>query len=208
MKRRDFDVNLGNYLTFWNYLETYQNAFNVLYEDIKRKNVHVDGVAYPMLFIARHSLELGFKANIRYFKKYSEIKDFTNFDTHNLIDLFNGFKLHINVSIKNLNKKYSVNVDLKDLKEFKSYCVDVEQLINQFDLIDSGSYSFRYPFDKKNKKVFDKKESLNIMDIKEVFDKSIILLFHTSDFFSKYTDYADSIESSYEEEMQYSLGHN
>ena len=207
MTRAKFEAYLGNYLNFWSYLQTYHNAFNALVEDVERTNLHVDRIAYPMLFIARHCLELGFKANIRYFKKYSEKMDFTNSDSHNLKDLFGGFKLHIAATVKNLKDKYDVDVEPDDLKEFNSYCNEVEKLTNQFDIIDNGSFSFRYPVDKENKVVFQHDDRINLLDIKETFDKSMTLLFHTSSVFSKYTDYADMIEETYEEEMRSAYGY-
>jgi hypothetical protein len=45
------------------------------------------------------------------------------------------------------------------------------------------------------------------LDIKEVFDKSMILLRYTADVFAKYTDYVDYIEGMYEEEMRSAYGH-
>lgn len=207
MTRAKFEAFLGNYLNFWSYLRTYHNAFNALVEDVERSNLHVDRIAYPLLFIARHSLELGFKANIRYFKKYSEKSDFTNSDSHNLKDLLGGFKLHVAATIKNLKDKYGIDIDQDDIKEFNVYCSEVEKFTNQLEIIDNGSYSFRYPVDKKNNKVFTYTDRINLLDVKEVFDKAMTLLYHTSDVFSKYMDYADMIEKAYEDEMRMAYGY-
>jgi len=206
MTRAKFEAYLGNYLNYWSYLGTYQNAFNALVEDVERTDLHVDRIAYPMLFIARHCLELGFKANIRYFKTYSEKTDFTTSDSHNLKDLFGGFKLHIRATVKNLKDKHDIDVDQDDLKDFENYCKEVETLTNQFDIIDNGSFSFRYPVDKNNNNVFKHDDRINLLDVKEVLDKAMILLHHTSDLFSKYIDYAKMIEETYEAEMRSAYG--
>jgi hypothetical protein len=204
--RAKFEAYIGRYLSFWSYLNSYQTAFDALMEDVNQNRASVDPVAYPMLFIARHSLELGFKANIRYFQRYSERKDFTNSDSHNLKDLFNGFKIHIYATVKNLRAKHDVDVEEDDMKEFDKYCAEVEKLTAQFDFLDRGSYSFRYPVDKNNNDVFEYSDTVNLLDIKEVFDKSMILLRYTADVFAKYTDYVDYIESMYEEEMKRAYG--
>ncbi len=207
-RRAKFEAYIGRYLTFWNYLNAYQTAFNALQDDVDQNKISIDTVAYPMLFMARHSLELGFKANIRYFEKYSERKDFTNSDSHNLKDLFNGFKLHINATFKAFKTKHDIDVEEADIKEFENYCEEVEKLTEQFDILDRGSHSFRYPVDKKNNVVFDYSDTVNLLDIKEVFDKSMTLLNYTAEVYSKYTDYVDHIEGMYEEEMRRAYGFN
>jgi hypothetical protein len=201
-----FKAYIGYYVNFWSYLNDYQNAFNVLVDSVDAGNSPIDTVAYPMLFIARHSLELGFKANIQYFKKYSEKKDYTNSDSHNLKDLFCGFKIHIDATVKNLKAKHDVEVEKADMKEFYKYCEDVEKLTLQFDVLDQGSYSFRYPVDKKSNVVFKHTDTVDLLDIKEVFDKSMILLRFTAAVFAKYTDYVDYMENMYEEEMRSAYG--
>ena len=200
--RDKFEAYLGNYLNFWSYLNTYHNAFNALIDDVNKTKLHVDRIAYAMLFLVRHCLELGFKANIRYFQKYSERKEFTNSDSHILKNLFDGFKLHVTYTIKNLKDKFDIEVEQADKTEFAEYCKEVESLIDQFEIIDRTSINFRYPVDNNNNFVFKQGDKVNILDIKEVFDKAMVLLYHTSDVFAKYTDYADTIEQIYEEEMK------
>jgi len=200
--RVKFEAFLGNYMNFGSYLSSYENAFNTLIDSVNKSAFHVDYLAYPILFSARHALELGFKANIRYFSKYSEKKDFTNSDSHILIDLFNGFKLHVRESIRMLNEKYEIVVEEEDIKEFESYCDTVDDLVDRFEILDRGSFSFRYPVDKKNKRVFHHTDRLNILDIKELFDNAMLLLHYTSSVFSKYTDYADYIEEIYDAEIR------
>ena len=207
VKQANFEAHIGHNLHFWNYINSYQTAFNVLVENVETTGLPVDRFAYPMLFIVRHCLELGFKANIRYFKKYSLKTEFTNSDSHNLKDLFQGFKLHIGATISNLKSNHEIEVGPEDLREYDNYSKEVEKLTTQFDILDRGSMSFRYPVGKENDKVFGNDEKINILDIKEAFDKSMILLHHTSDVFSKYTDYTDMIEEYYEEEMRSSNGY-
>lgn len=205
--RAKFEAYLGNYLRFGSYLNFYHEAFKVLMKDVETTGGHVDRLAYPMLFIARHCLELGFKSNIRHFKKYSEKSDFTNAYTHNLKDLFNGFKLHVQETIKNLKNKHGIEIEKTEIDEFNEFCRDIEKLTDYFDKIDTGGSGFRYPIfkypvDKKDKKAFKYDDRINLLDIEDLLNKGMILLNHTADVFAKYTDYADDIEKMYEEEMR------
>lgn len=204
--RAKYEAYLGNYLSFGGYLGAYQNAFNVLVEDVERTDLHVDRIAYPMLFIARHCLELGFKANIQYFKRYSERVDYTNSDSHNLKDLLGGFKLHVDATVKNLKAKHDIDIDAEDWEDFKKHYEEVQKLTSIFDILDKGSFCFRYPVDVKGNKVFSFDATINLIDIKQALDKSMIMLTYTAALFSKYTDYADMIDSMYEEEMNKAYG--
>ncbi len=200
-----FDAYLGHYMNFENYLSSYENAFNALIDSVNNSGFHVDYLAYPILFIARHSLELGFKTNIRFFSKYSEKS--TNSHTHNLKFLFTEFKIHVQESIKKLKLKYSIEIEETDIKDFEQLYKAVNDLIDKFDILDKCSFCFRYPVDNKNRRVFQPNDIVNILDIKKLFDKAMILIYHTADIFSKYIDYADFIEQSYEDEMRSAYGY-
>jgi hypothetical protein len=197
-----FEAYIGYYLTFGGYLNSYKNAFDILVQSIMESGSRIDVIAYPVLYIARHCMELGFKSNIRFFMKYSEKENFRKANTHNLVTLFSAFKLHVNETIKNLKEKYDIVVEQGDIDEFNQFCVEVDKLTNVFHKLDEKSDSFRYPIDKENNKSFDNKETINILDVKELFEKAMTLFFYTSDVFGKYTDFADEIEKIYDDEMR------
>lgn len=201
LERSRFDAYLGQHQTFWVYLSNYKSAFEILLNDVNSSNRNIDYISYPILFLARHGMELGFKTNIRYFMKYSEKNDFSKADTHNLSDLFQGFQLHVNTTIKKLRQKHNILVEKSDIEEFKKYCKDVEKLTIIFHKLDRNSDSFRYPVDKENNSSFSEKEKLNILDLQELLNNSMILFMYTADVFSKYTNFADEIEDMYEQEM-------
>jgi hypothetical protein len=194
-----FNAHIGHYLRFASYLESYKRAFEALMDNVYQSGLHVDHLAYPILFIARHCMELGFKANIRYFLNYSEKDDFKK--THDLEKLFGAFKLHIEETIKILKDKYGIEVEKADIEEFNKYLEDVNKLTNIFHLLDKNSDSFRYPVDKYNNNSFDKNQTINLLDVKNLYEKSMLLLTHTADVFAKYTDFADEIENIYEQEI-------
>lgn len=199
-----FNAYLGNYSSFWEYLHTYRNAFEVLFNDVAAKDLYVDRLAHPMLFSARHSLELGLKANIRYLHSYSKRRDFTNSTSHNLKDLFHAFKVHIKAMIENLIKDYGIKVEREDVKAFEVYCDNIEPFINWLSFIDKDSFSFRYPVDVNNNLVFNLNERVDLISIKQALDNSMILLEFTPLVFKKYIDYVDVLENKYKEEVLHS----
>jgi hypothetical protein len=197
-----FTACIDYYMSFPSYLGSYKRSFDILLKDVIETKSHVDYISYPLLFLARHCMELGFKTNIRYFSKYSNKDDFTIAGTHDLENLFKAFKLHVNETFINLKAKYNIDVEKDDKKSFKELCNEVYKLNNIFHALDKNSDAFRYPVDKKQNPSFRKGERINVIDVVELLEKSMTLFLHTSDVFSKYTDYANEIENYYEEQMR------
>jgi len=193
-----FNAFIDYYLNFQSYLGSYKRSFDILLKDVLLTNFHVDYIAYPLLFLARHCMELGLKTNIRYFAKYSDKSDYVRAGTHDLENLFKAFKMHIEKTFENLNAKYGIKVDNEDKKSFKDLCNEVEKLNKTLHLIDKNSDAFRYPIDKEQNLSFKKGERINIIDVAELLEKSMTLFINTADVFAKYTDYADEIENYYE----------
>lgn len=197
-----FNAFIDYYLSFPSYLGSYKRSFDILLKDVVATNSHVDYIAYPLLFLARHCMELGLKTNVRYFAKYSGKNDYVKAGTHDLENLFTAFKMHVEKTFENLKAKYGIEVDETDKKSFKDLCDEVEKLNNTFHLIDKNSDAFRYPVNKEQNPSFKKGERINIIDVAELLEKSMTLFTHTADVFAMYTDYADEIEDYYEQLMR------
>lgn len=193
-----FNAYIDYYLSFPSYLGSYKRSFDILLKDALLTNSHVDYIAYPILFLARHCMELGLKTNIRYFSTYSNKVDYVKAGTHDLKKLFDAFKMHVEKTFDNLKTKYGIEIEKEDKKSFKDLCNEVEKLNNTFHAIDKNSDAFRYPVDKEQNPSFEKGERINIIDVAELLEKSMSLFVHTADVFAKYTNYADEIESYYE----------
>jgi hypothetical protein len=189
-------------LSFPRYLGSYKRSFDILVKEVLDTNSHVDYLAYPLLFIARHCMELGLKTNIRYFAKYSGKSDFTNAGTHDLESLFRAFKMHVNDSFVQVKAKYSIKVEKEDKNSFNDLCNEVEKLNKIFHLLDRNSDAFRYPVDKQQNPSFKVGDRINVLDVNELLEKSMTLFVHTADVFAKYTDYADSIDECYDSIMR------
>lgn len=54
---------------------------------------------------------------------------------------------------------------------------------------------------------FEQKDTINLLDVRDLYEKTSILLTHPADVFGKYTDYADEIENMYEQEMREIYGY-
>lgn len=201
MKKRKYLTDLNEGISYYSYLNSYKKSFDILYNSIEKENESFNEISYSILFLARHSIEIGFKANIVYFKKYSKINDCNNSDIHFLKALFGCFKSHINKTIINLKNDYDVIIDKTDLIELKKYCSNIEKMIDVFEIIDFSSQNLRYPINTNKEVVYKEKLIVDLFEIKEMFDSSIILLTYTSSLFSKYTDYKDTIDEIYRDEL-------
>ncbi|MBU0967720.1 MAG: hypothetical protein KKA54_15215 [Proteobacteria bacterium] len=195
-KRWHFEAQIGFHISYGSYLSAYRRAVDILFEAIEARNSPVNTISYPLLFLVRHSLEIGYKLNINYLSRYSGLDDKVNWDKHYLIELHQAFKDHFMAVVKELG------VDQKVVDDFNSYYSKVEKLTRIFNVLDRGSYSFRYPVDTKQKEVFKHKDTINLLDVKDLYDKAMILLFHTPDVLSDATDYHDYMNEIMEQELR------
>lgn len=164
-----------------NLVGQYENAVDILINQIIEEKNRVDTIAHPLLYLMRHSIELGLKVNIKYLEKYSKLT-ITKFKTHTLSDLFSEFEKHYNkIALEN-------NFENELKSEYDKYSTDLKDVIKA--LGDDWS-SFRYVYATDGKKVFADTETINVFELKKKYDNSIIFITHTSDAISPYTDFID-----------------
>lgn len=143
------------------YLEGYQAATIAMLESIL-SNKSLDGselifwtedtAIYPILFTARHSLELFLKAEINNINSLSKNlspiqKELTV--THNIQDLWNIFKDQL--SLLNDNRLKYITLKLEDA-------------IEEYNKIDPNGETFRYPYSNDNKKHLKEISVINVYD--------------------------------------------
>lgn len=63
---KDYECYLRSSDTIMNYCIDYKKAYFFLFRSIEKSNDQFDEILTPMLFLSRHSVELGFKFNIKY----------------------------------------------------------------------------------------------------------------------------------------------
>jgi len=160
------------------YAMQYSKSFNILYS----ANESIDTIALPMLYSLRHYLELILKANISYFQEFSELTDMVDSGDHKLFPLLHAFKKHWKKAIERFN------IDIEDLEYFKN----LHKLLEIINLLDKNSMGFRYAYTKKtdendSKKHFEWMKTIDILEIKNLFDKVTPLLNHSIDVFDDQT---------------------
>jgi hypothetical protein len=135
------------------YLQGYKHAFTSFFEDVLRKNVSVDYMAYPKLFIARHPFEIGLKANIYKLKKYTKNRFIKISNCHNITKCLTEFNSQINAFYAICNSR-QVIIENTDKLQFSEYYESLNELVydnNNFKdlgIIDDGSIKFKYTTEK------------------------------------------------------------
>ena len=86
-------ANLKMAMSHMSFLGQYERAVNIIIDQIISSGNRIDRVAYPLLYVIRHSLELGYKANLECLTKYSK-KPLSKriLKHHNLATLHQEFK--------------------------------------------------------------------------------------------------------------------
>ena len=191
-----FEAHIGFTPTYGNYLSAYREAIELLFQQIESGHAPVDTLAIPFLFMVRHSLEIGYKMNINYLSRYSNLDDKVDWDKHFLAELHEAFARHYMAVSEKLEVEEKVDTEFQEMHK------KLGDLTTQLNKIDRGSFSFRYPMDLDQKRVFDHDEKINLLDVKETFDQAMILLFHTADVLSIYTDYHDYMNELMEQELR------
>lgn len=200
LKRWKYEAQIGFHTTFSSYLDAYRRAAEILFGQIEKEGLAVNTVSYPFLFLVRHSLELGYKLNIKHLSKYSRLEDKVNWNEHFLRELHDAFRVHFMAVAKELQ------VDRVMVDEFSRRCKDVEKLMKTFDGIDRRSFSFRYPVDTEQRLVFRPGDTINLLDVQDLYNKAMILLFHTADVLSDITNHFDYMNELMERELRSNCG--
>lgn len=182
--RYQFTAYVGHAFSDMGLLGEYENAINIIIKELKATKTRIDVVAHPVLYMMRHSLELGYKGNFEYFKNYSDRASINM--GHNLEKLHLELKAHFDLM------KVKLNFDKILIEEFEKYYNETSLLINQLGPTEVSS--FRYTRNTKGQRIFQGTETKNIGEIKALYDKAVTMLVHTSDLVAPYTDYADLVK--------------
>lgn len=185
LEKDQLTAYIGQSYTDMNLVGQYENAIDILINQIIEKKFRIDVIAHPLLYLIRHSLELLLKENIKELNKYSKLGIDKKFNTHKLSDLFVFFENHYDSIATKLNFK-------EELKE--EYVRYSSELHNLILFLGEDASTFRYTFSQKNIRIFDYNERINIVTLKKQFDNSITFLTHTLDVISPFTNYADYVK--------------
>lgn len=178
----NYSVPLSHQNEWWRYFGEYlwfvQLAFN------KADQNEMSVISRPVLFLIRHTLELGYKGNIVELQKISGIESKLKLRGrvgHNLENLHQDFERHF----REISKRYSIDADI--IAQFDRINLRLTNLTNVLHRLDADSYAFRYPFKTDGTTPsFQQIETLNIAEVKELFTTAITLLKYTTDVIAEY----------------------
>lgn len=141
---------------FFLYSEGYKQAGEVLFKQYTSAKFHGQFLIYPLVFNYRQYIELRLKELITMGYKYlGEENDFR--DIHDLKKLWNTYRYDILVKI------FKVDSNTLD---------NVERLITEFNIIDPGSFSFRYPVTRgPNRQTTLSMSTIDLKNFKVIMDK-------------------------------------
>lgn len=120
----------------------------------------LDTVIFPIIFLYRHYLELRFKQILILCNTITN-QEAAILPSHNLKLLWNSSKSELTKVISNFD------VLSHDMKH-------IDEIVNEFSLIDSTSTSFRYPIDTKGNKNLETVSHINFRTICEKMDQLVL----------------------------------
>ena len=184
-----YNASVGWKQTWNRYFDSYCEATEQMYIAIVEKQL-TDTLSYPFLFLVRHTLELGFKANIYVLGKYSGkdygLDQYSNVTIgHILPPLHKALIDHFDELSKDGDKNSATNIG------FYKHSKKLASLVSYFDKIDNRSFTFRYPVDIEGKQNLSSQEMINLKELKDKYDEAIILLKHTQDILVGFLNFID-----------------
>ena len=157
-------VGQNGYINIYDYQFGYQTAVKLLIDSIKKDSGLVDPLIYPLLFSARHCIELFLKRSIHLLEGINKmINENILFKNHLLIHdisvLWNYFK-----SLSTFDKRISEQVNLLD-----------EYVCDYYD-VDLTGETFRYPFDTNNRHHLDDFSVINVLKFEKRYYEMIEII--------------------------------
>lgn len=169
------------------YFGEYQYAVNVLLERIRGGEITV--VSLPLAFLIRHTLELGYKMNLIELNKIADNAATISYagKRAHKIDTLHAEFVRL---MFDLFRKYKVDQTVID--QFNEYNNSLERLNKVIHKLDEFSYAFRYPVGNDGvtpsfiSSLSGDEVEMNFNEIKELYNKSLVLLTYSTDVISEY----------------------
>lgn len=175
IKELNYNINLPSKGNWDTYFKEYQSFIEFAFRKIE--GGEITGITLPLAFCIRHTLELGFKARIFELEKISNINSDVSLKgkgSHMIYDLYIKFDFQIT----KIFSMFEINENI--VKQYNEMNKELKKLTLIIHKIDEFSYLFRYP-GKLKKKDFDNQESINFLEIKNLFENCEGLLLHSTD---------------------------
>ena len=183
-------VPVGKRQSFISYLTAYEHAVKQLFDSVTSGCEPAELIAPPLLFLMRHSMELGYKFTLwELHEMNGEPYDFERFKDHRLGELHEA--------LREAHRKAVEKYDLPEnhVESFEEYCAKTEAGMKQFSRLDFRSMSFRYPVDNLGNPSLPKDETVDLFALKQLYDEAMVLLRHTADVLGEYVDIRNWMEA-------------
>lgn len=177
-----FTTHIGYSYELSTFLSLYENSCNIIYNSLQEKKMKsIDMASIPLIFLMRHSIEIGLKGQIPNLIILSSSNDLKkSLNGHSLKKLLDCFELHT----KKCFERFTISDNTK--KEFEEQIIFLREIVNLLHILDERGTSFRYPKGFDNKKNIDNQEKINLLNLKNNFDNSMNLLYFTDSVIYEY----------------------
>ena len=183
-----FVLNLCFFRKFATYLFSYEQAVELLYGEVATGKQTAEMVGPPLVFLMRHSLELGYKYTV--FELYRlNPSDYGPDDFNRSVDRFSHTLSKWHRELKDAYEKIAERFEVSDDEraDFANHYEKTRVGMEEFERLDKGSYSFRFPIEKKTGKlIWSHDDTVDLLALKNLFDEAMILLRHTIDALEPY----------------------
>jgi hypothetical protein len=167
-----FRSRIGRHANFSAYVMLYEHAVERLYREVSERNETADLVGIPLLFLMRHTMELGYKFsifNLCELNGSSFTPEAKNGEGHSFA------KLHARLRLEYEKAVRDDRVIDKDPEDTEDHFALAEKGVQLFDALDEKSTKFRFPIDKQSP-VFPENTEVDLLELKNACDEAMVLL--------------------------------
>jgi hypothetical protein len=177
-------AHVGIYQNFGAYMAFYETAVERLFDVLQSGAETSDTLAMPILALMRHSMELGYKYSLWELHQMMDEKfDSQKYGHHELPSLHKSLYDYFKRTVEHYRLPDHV------MDGFEKYRLKTETAMQKFSALDKLSFSFRYPIDKKSGGVnFGLHTTIDLSQMRQLYDEAMILLRHTADVVGEYVD--------------------
>lgn len=175
-----FTAYLGNYPKFSTYVAFYRDSVEILFRQVSEGRETADSVALPLLYLMRHTMELGYKYSLVHLCALNSTKfEPEKVEKHSLVKLHERLHLEYYTALKNGSFPES------DRESFEKHYANTDSAMKRFVELDSSSTRTRFPNIDESPH-FPLGMKIDILELKNQFDDAMILLSTMADVIDQY----------------------
>lgn len=132
---------------------------------INANKIAISDVYLPLLFMIRHSLELGLKDNLLEVKRDLTLKQQSKLNEHKLVALYNIISEIVDSAKKRMSDG---NVLIEQINKYEPL---TKNICSSFGNLDAKSYNFRFPVDENGNAMSVPFSNLDIKNVLKIFQE-------------------------------------